>query len=45
MAYKAFFIISCGLQSRAVYIFYFFTLLKGTGDAKSSLGYVVSSKL
>ena len=38
-------IIRVGLQSRAVYIFYFFTLSKGRDDAKSFLGYVLSTKL
>jgi len=37
-AYKVFFIISCSLQSRAAYIFYFFTLSKGIIDAQSFLG-------
>ena len=33
------------LQSRAAYIFYLFTLSKGTNDARSFLGYVLSTKL
>jgi len=40
-----FLIISCGLQSRAAYIFYFFTLAKGIDDAQSFLGYVLSTEL
>jgi len=39
------FIISCGLQSRAAYIFYFFTLSQGLDDAQSFFGYVLSAKL
>jgi len=31
---RCFFIISCDLQSRAAYIFYFFTLSKGMDDAQ-----------
>jgi len=40
-----FFVISCGLQSRAAYIFYFFTLSKGLDDALSFLHHVLSTKL
>jgi len=43
-AYKVFFIISCGLQSRGGYIF-FFSLSKGHDDAHSFLGYVLLTKL
>ena len=38
-------IVKGGLQSRAAYIFYLFTLSKGTNDARSFLGYVLSTKL
>jgi len=46
-AYKAFFhhfvrlIMKGGLQSREVYTFYFFTVLKGINDAQSCLDYVL----
>ena len=36
--YKVYFIISCGLQSRAAYIFYSFTLSQDINDAQSFLG-------
>ena len=40
----SFFMVSCGLQSMAAYIVYFFTLPKDTDDAHSFLGYVFSTK-
>ena len=38
---KFFFIVSCGLQSRAAYIFHFFTLSKGIDDVPAFLGCVI----
>jgi len=42
---KHFFIISCGLQSRAAYILDLFTLSKSIDDVQSFLGCIFSTKL
>ena len=42
---KSFFIIACGLQTRAAYIFCFFTSSKRIDDAQLFIGYILSTKL
>ena len=42
---KSFFIIACGLETRAAYIFCFFTSSKGIVDAQLFIGYILSTKL